>query len=258
MEWNDPKINWYLTKPFFYHSSNNNPILSEMDQRFLHRKKKIWLDHKDTFRNDIILRVTIRYYPRAKLKSLNHTIRHNSFTTKKRHKDYFFKVTKLFLVETTWILPLETELKPDTRQTLFHQRIRLTKTRYTLLPFLIPTSYLYTSASSCFYPWPQIRQTQENNARRSGALPPDPPGIAFITFLPGTRLCRRLLRITTTLSSRLIRHPRVREFTARIVNAQRGSMDSIRVLYLLHKCLKSLRGLLVLIIIRSMVYKESI
>lgn len=151
MEWNDPKINWYLTKPFFYHSSNNNPILSEMDQRFLHRKKKILLDHKDTFRNDIILRVTIRYYPRAKLKSSNHTIRHNSFTRKKRHKDYFFKVTKLFLVETTWILPLETELKPDTRQILFHQRIRLTKTRYTLLPFLIPTSYLYTSASSCFY-----------------------------------------------------------------------------------------------------------
>lgn len=138
MEWNDPKINWYLTKPSFYHSSNNNPILSEMDQRFLHRKKKIWLDHKDTFRNDIILRVTIRYYPRAKLKSLNHTIRHNSFTTKKRHKDYFFKVTKLFLVETTWILPLETELKPDTRQTLFHQRIRLTKTRYTLLRSWFP------------------------------------------------------------------------------------------------------------------------
>lgn len=40
MEWNDPKINWYLTKPSFYHSSNNNPILSEMDQRFLHQKKK--------------------------------------------------------------------------------------------------------------------------------------------------------------------------------------------------------------------------
>ena len=114
-------------------------------------------------------------------------------------------------------------------QTLFHQRIRLTKTRCTLLPFFIPTKLSIYLPVALFL-WPQIRQTQENNRRRSGALPPDPPGIAFITFLPGTRLCRRLLRITATLSSRLIRHPRVRrEFTARIVQHSTWIDPSIRL-----------------------------
>lgn len=258
MEWNDPKINWYLTEPSFYHSSNNNPILSEMDQRFLHRKKKNLTRSQRYLSKWYYSSCNDSILPTCKIKITESHDSTQLFRHKEKTQRLLFQSYKIIPRGNDLDITLGNRIKTRHPTNSFPSKDSLNKNSVHSSTFLIPTSYLYTSASSCFYPWPQIRQTQENNARRSGALPPDPPGIAFITFLPGTRLCRRLLRITTTLSSRLIRHPRVREFTARIVNAQRGSMDSIRVLYLLHKCLKSLRGLLVLIIIRSMVYKESI
>lgn len=215
------KLKLILNQNSFPYSSSNDRILSKTDTRSKSpsSKKKINLITEIPF--EIILHVTIRYCPCAKLKSHNST----QFFHHKREdaKTNFFKV-----------IPrgndFDITLRIKTRhQTLFHQRIRLTKTRCTLLPFFIPTKLSIYLPVALFL-WPQIRQTQENNRRRSGALPPDPPGIAFITFLPGTRLCRRLLRITATLSSRLIRHPRVRrEFTARIVQHSTWIDPSIRL-----------------------------
>lgn len=118
----------------------------------------------------------------------------------------------------TWILSLETELKPDTRPKSFPSKnFRLNKNSvhsFTVLYSHKPSLYLLRIV--LFLPVvtdsPDTGEQQKAKWRASAGS----TRIAFITFLPGTRLCRRLLRITTTLSSRLIRHPRVqREFTAR-------------------------------------------
>lgn len=215
------KLKLILNQNSFPYSSSNDRILSKTDTRSKSpsSKKKINLITEIPF--EIILRAN-SILPMCKIK----ITQFDTILPLQRHEDAktnFFKV-----------IPrgndFDITLRIKTRhQTLFHQRIRLTKTRCTLLPFFIPTKLSIYLPVALFL-WPQIRQTQENNRRRSGALPPDPPGIAFITFLPGTRLCRRLLRITATLSSRLIRHPRVRrEFTARIVQHSTWIDPSIRL-----------------------------